>query len=305
MPILHPLRVSISLWPLLNINREILLLFLNCEYVRQHLIHILSLSTKGFCMYYRNIIIILICALYCSSAFSNSIKKVPDSIHLLFVGNSLTYTNNLPALVSHLGKLEYKQTIKTDMIAFGGASINQHLSNNLLTIELIKSYDYLVIQENGGFTICFIEKDPDEIERCNDIYQAHLQIAKIAKSADVPVIYLGTYQFKQHYSNVLVDSEKLITNEMDFEYVEISSKFFNLFNKEDKTDLLNKDGWHPGKKLTWIMAEGILERLGLVQKDNLESTCTDFKLFPANAQFTSIVSHSVLNKLDKSECWNK
>jgi len=117
----------------------------------------------------------------------------------------------------------------------------------------------LVLQEKGGFTICFIEEDPNKIDRCNEAYQAHLQIAKITKVANVPVIYLGTYQFKEHYSNVLVDSERLITNEVGFEYVEVSSKFFNLFNKEDKTDLLNKDGWHPGKKLIWIMAEGILD----------------------------------------------
>ena len=256
-------------------------------------------------MYFRNIIIILICALHCSSAFSNLNKTISDPINLLFVGNSLTYTNNLPALVSHLGKLEYKQDIETDMLAFGGASISQHLSNNLITVEFLKSYDYLILQEKGGFTICFIEEDPNKIERCNEVYQAHLQIAKIAKGANVPVIYLGTYQFKQHYSNVLVDSEKLITNEMGFEYVEVSSKFFNLFNKEDKTDLLNKDGWHPGKKLTWIMAKGILDKISSLPNIKFESTCTDFRLFPPNSKFDSIVKNRDLNQLDKNEYWEK
>ena len=150
-------------------------------------------------MYFRNIIIILLCALHCSSVLSNLNKTISYPINLLFVGNSLTYTNNLPALVSHLGKLEYKQDIETDMLSFGGASISQHLSNNLITVEFIKSYVYLILQENGGFTIYFIEEDPNKIERCNEVYQAHLQIAKIAKGA-----------------NVLVDSEKLITNEMGF-----------------------------------------------------------------------------------------
>lgn len=71
-----------------------------------------------------------------------------ESVNLLFVGNSLTYTNNLPELVEDLAKTKGKN-VSTKMIALPNYAIIDHLDyGNDAEIEIrSKKYDYVIIQQ--------------------------------------------------------------------------------------------------------------------------------------------------------------
>ncbi|RKS42791.1 lysophospholipase L1-like esterase [Gillisia mitskevichiae] len=75
---------------------------------------------------------------------ANTSKK---EFNILFVGNSLTYTNDLPALVKKTAKLKGIE-VETTMIAFPNYAITDHWSDGKVQ-KLIKSkkYDFVIIQQ--------------------------------------------------------------------------------------------------------------------------------------------------------------
>lgn len=76
----------------------------------------------------------------------NAVEK-STTIRILFVGNSLTYTNNLPKLVAH--ETQNKQvSVKTNMLALANYALEDHWNDGKLQ-QLIQSedYDYVVVQQ--------------------------------------------------------------------------------------------------------------------------------------------------------------
>ncbi|MBK8517320.1 MAG: SGNH/GDSL hydrolase family protein [Saprospiraceae bacterium] len=75
------------------------------------------------------------------SIISDSIKTI------LFIGNSLTYTNELPKLVEAIGK-ERGIEIKTTMIAFPNYALEDHWNDGRIqTLIADKKYDFVVVQQ--------------------------------------------------------------------------------------------------------------------------------------------------------------
>lgn len=76
--------------------------------------------------------------------YGNPLNKV---IRILFVGNSLTYTNDIPALVKELGRsdfifIEYKTIAKPDY------SLDDHLAEGIVQSEISKGrYDFVIVQQ--------------------------------------------------------------------------------------------------------------------------------------------------------------
>jgi lysophospholipase L1-like esterase len=79
-------------------------------------------------------------------ANAGSINK--DSIiTILFVGNSLTYTNDLPALVEKETKKKNIQ-VKTEMVAHPNYALEDHWNDGVFKNKLAeKKYDYVVVQQ--------------------------------------------------------------------------------------------------------------------------------------------------------------
>ena len=69
-----------------------------------------------------------------------------QSIDILFIGNSYTYANNMPQMVSELA-LSFGDTLNFQTSTFGGATFNSH-SSNVSTLDMIsqKNWDYVVLQ---------------------------------------------------------------------------------------------------------------------------------------------------------------
>ncbi len=66
---------------------------------------------------------------------------------ILFVGNSLTYTNDLPGIVARIGRNSGVEIV-TEMIAYGNYSLEDHWNDGQLQ-KLIssKKYDFVVVQQ--------------------------------------------------------------------------------------------------------------------------------------------------------------
>jgi len=70
------------------------------------------------------------------------------SIHILFVGNSLTYTNNLPALVVEEGKNQHL-TITTEILAYPNYALEDHWNDGVLQKQIATGNFQFVILQQG------------------------------------------------------------------------------------------------------------------------------------------------------------
>jgi hypothetical protein len=79
---------------------------------------------------------------YCSVG-QGSTKK----FRMLFVGNSLTYTNELPKLISSLAKANGK-SVHTDILAFPNYALQDHWKDGKVqTMIAGGNYDFVIIQQ--------------------------------------------------------------------------------------------------------------------------------------------------------------
>lgn len=92
-----------------------------------------------------------------SSTGEPVVCEPPASLSVLFIGNSFTYTHDLPGMVSGLGE-DASLPIETDSITQGGQRLSYHVMNEA-TLPLIQSqpWDYVVIQGHSLETLDDLE----------------------------------------------------------------------------------------------------------------------------------------------------
>jgi len=93
-------------------------------------------------------------SLYSQQEISNNSTKT--EFNILFIGNSLTYTNKLPQLVKKYAKLKGVK-VNSKMIAFPNYAIEDHWNDgHVQKLISSKKYDFVIIQQgpssqsNGG-----------------------------------------------------------------------------------------------------------------------------------------------------------
>jgi len=75
-------------------------------------------------------------------------KRAPDRLRVLFVGNSFTYVNDLPAIVAAISRADGGPKIDYRTVAFPGFSLEDHWRQGDARRELASGrWDYVVMQQ--------------------------------------------------------------------------------------------------------------------------------------------------------------
>jgi hypothetical protein len=78
---------------------------------------------------------------------SSSQSPSPNEIKILFVGNSLTYTNDLPILVATAAQKKGK-LVTTEILAFPNYALEDHWNDGRVqTMIATGHYDYVIVQQ--------------------------------------------------------------------------------------------------------------------------------------------------------------
>ncbi|WP_412985969.1 SGNH/GDSL hydrolase family protein [Pontimicrobium sp. IMCC45349] len=153
-------------------------------------------------------------------------------LSILFIGNSLTYTNNLPQLVEEYAK-PYGITLNTKMIAYPNYAIEDHWKDGKVQKHISsKKYDFVIIQQgpssqkNGRKMLIEYGKKYNDLCKLNqtqlcyftvwpslryyytfdDVIKNHKDAAEINNSILLPVgkvwkEYIDTTNNKKYYSS--------------------------------------------------------------------------------------------------------
>ena len=116
-------------------------------------------------------------------------SKGKTDMRILFIGNSHTYYNDLPAIVQKIAQEEGYQTEVT-MIAHGGWYLKQHVEEPDVPFNIrYGHYDYVVLQEHSHPFDCI-----------EDYQNAAATLAEWVKEADsTPVIYATWSRKEEEY----------------------------------------------------------------------------------------------------------
>lgn len=192
--------------------------------------------------------------LTCASCTTQSSPKPPERV--LFVGNSLTYVGNVPAVLSALAEAN-GEPVASDMIVKGGATLTDRVADGSVARALKeKNYTALVLQERGGDLICAFTPDS-----CAQSREAIKALVALAKEQDVNVVLLGTYQPLPEVSQRLIKEESTAAAEAGIPYIEVSEKLQQLRRTAPELTWLANDGMHPGKDLALLNAVLIYKTL--------------------------------------------
>jgi hypothetical protein len=168
---------------------------------------------------------------------------------VLFVGNSLVYVGNLPAVYCALLAAQ-GHAASCDMIVAGGATLASHLERTAVADALANGdYDAVVLQERGGDLMCA----PAD-QRCMQSRHALARLAAMAGARGARVVLLGTYQPHPIASQRLVAGESAAAAAVSIPYVEISETWQRLRAQSPDLEWLDADGGHPGAALTLLDA---------------------------------------------------
>ena len=189
---------------------------------------------------------------FTTSPVSPAAAETPSTpIRVLFLGNSLTYVGNLPAVFAAVCQAS-GHVCSVDMIVKGGAALHDRVADRTLErADVANHFDYLVLQEHGGDLI----ELPDASAKVS-AERAAESLAKTARRLGMKPILMGTYQ-PGPASASLVAAESALAAKLMVAHVSVSN-YLDCGKREDSSlRWFYSDGMHPGSDLTLMMAVGL------------------------------------------------
>ena len=201
-------------------------------------------------------------------------QESPDSVRILWIGNSFTFFNDVPKMVEDMGALN-EVPVSTTRILKGGESFKGHLQNPELIRQLEKGgWDYVVMQEfssTPAYSTKFIAEN---------IFPYAAEIDSLAKkySPSVETIYYMTWGHKNgniRQTDYPLDDtyelmqDRIITTYIDLAYenggtvAPVGIAWRNIRNKYPEIELYIEDNFHPSLEGSYLAA---LTLLGTMMK---------------------------------------
>lgn len=177
----------------------------------------------------------------------------PDGV--LFVGNSLTYVGNLPAVFTALARAN-GHNVRSYMIVKPGGTLSERVAEGTVPHALEQcGCSVLVLQERGGDLFGGFGD-----EALAQSKQAIMTLARNGREKGASVVLLGTYN-SPAVSHQLVLMEGAAANAAGIPYVAVSDLLWRLRKADPSLAWLRKEGWHPGKALSLLDAVLLYKQL--------------------------------------------
>lgn len=176
-----------------------------------------------------------------------------QKLKILFVGNSLTYTNNLPELVEDEAKSRgYK--IKTTTLAFPNYAIIDHWDDGELQKHIMsKDFDYVIVQQGPS----------SQSEGRSMLIQDGAKVKKLCDKYETKFAYFMVWPSLTYFKTF----DNVIKNHRDASEQNGALLFpvgeaWKAYIDENKdASLYGQDGFHPSPKGSRLAARVIVDTL--------------------------------------------
>jgi hypothetical protein len=180
----------------------------------------------------------------------------PQPVRILFVGNSLTYYNDLPAKFAALHAAAQPRTpLQTDMLVTGGGSLRNRLREGVLETLLARTrFDIVVLQDVGGWPLC-----PPEHRECKDSPRALQEAATLVRRAGARPFWFATWQPDPAAQRALSAAGAELASAAELDHVDVGAALQRV-DRSAAGAMLRADG-HPAHAGSWLAAALLLHAL--------------------------------------------
>lgn len=181
-----------------------------------------------------------------------SIQQTKE-LRILFVGNSLTYYNNLPGLVQERGK-EKGIKITTEILAKPNYALVDHWNDGLIQTKIQKGdFDYVIVQQGPS----------SQAEGRALLLSYGMKIAKICETSKARLAFFMVWPSLQYYHTF----DGVITNyreaalENGAVLCPVGEAWKSYFDETGNFDYYGPDGFHPSLQGSQVAADIIVSSL--------------------------------------------
>ncbi len=173
---------------------------------------------------------------------------------VLLVGNSLTYANNLPALLRAVGAAQ-GTTITTETFAAPGGTLNERLEEgHVLQALRDRPFDAVVLQEKGGhLAACMASPSEQRKAPCAASRKAYATFADEARSRGAKVLLEITWGPDERWDARLSRSIGMIAKETSSQMFNAAGALQALRRSQPGVNA-TPDGSHPSTQASLMLA---------------------------------------------------
>lgn len=178
----------------------------------------------------------------------------PKEYRVLLVGNSLTYTNNLPALLRAVGASQ-GTPITTETYASAGGKLDDRWDEGHVATALRNGkYDTVVLQEQGGhLAACMSSLQEQRKAPCAASVQAYRNFSELASAQGAKVLLFGTWGPDERWQGKLNRSVRMIAKAHDADVFDAAGALIALRKAQPEVKLY-PDGTHPSTLASVMLA---------------------------------------------------
>jgi len=207
----------------------------------------------------------------------------PHKLRVLFIGNSLTYVNNLPATLRALAAAQPTPTHITTatFVAPGGTVAERWKDGHAAAALRGGKWDAVVLQERGGLLACLVDAEQRQQGECRAAERAHKQFAELAKANGARTLLLATWGPDEAWQLKLDRAIKQLASRTSTEIVPAGSTL-RAYAAKHSQEATFPDKVHPSLPATLIMAAQLYRAITASDAQAHDVTI-DFPLLPPNA----------------------
>ena len=200
------------------------------------------------------------------------------TLKVLLIGNSSIYFNNMPKMIEHIAR-ENGPDIKTEMIAFGGYTLNDHIIDGIVNKVLNSAHwDYVILNEQSTLGENYVVGGVQRVKESETFYNSVRKFDSIISERGAKTILISLYARKNAPK---VDGELLdysymkIAKELGIKISPVSQTWRDISKLRSKWQLYREDNLHPTALGSFITA------------NVLYSTLTDSKSKPISGSISA------------------
>jgi hypothetical protein len=206
-------------------------------------------------MRFKQCLLTLAIALGCAGNSTTEIPRPPqDGVNVLFIGNSLTYVNTLPAIVSALADSAGVTKLNVGMVAFPDFNLEDHWSRG----------DALRAIQAGGWHFVVLQQGPSSVlaNRAQLIRSAKQFNTEIRRTNARPALYMvwPTIDRQQDFPGASL-SYRLAADSVDGMLFPVAEAWRTVIARDPSIALYSSDGLHPSPAGSYLAALVMFQQL--------------------------------------------
>jgi hypothetical protein len=181
-------------------------------------------------------------------------ERRPDDLRVLFIGNSLTYSNELPSMIEALAKASGQREFVHETIAFPNFSLEDHW-NDGRALKAIR---------NGKWDFVVMQQGPSAGREGREVLLKYAKLLSddIKKAGGTPAMYMVWPASNRAFDFEGVrETYKLGADASNGLFLPVGQAWLSALGKKRELTLYSSDGFHPSVVGTYLAALIIYEQL--------------------------------------------